>query len=142
LLDFKAKYLANAGAKGTKAASGAKGSGSEGMLSLSREINPPISPLLEKKIRSWAEAAFAVVEGTGAPRVDFLADRETGEIWLNEINPCPGSFAYYLWEAAEKPIIFSRLIEELVEEGFRLHQATRLPDDPTPEDARLFKRRT
>jgi D-alanine-D-alanine ligase len=138
LLDFKAKYLSGAGAKGKGSA---KGPNSEGMLSLTREINPRISSALDERIRQWATDAFEIVSGTGAPRIDFLGDAESGEIWLNEVNPCPGSFAYYLWEAAATPVLFSKLIEQLVDEGFAVNQAMRLPADPTPDDARLFKRR-
>jgi D-alanine-D-alanine ligase len=137
LLDFKAKYLFG----GSKGHSGQlPHHTSEGMLSLTREINPKIPSAQEARIREWAIEAFRTVEGTGAPRIDFLSDSVSGQIWLNEVNPCPGSFAYFLWEAAEKPILFSRLIELLIEEGFAQNQATRLSPDLAPEEARLFKR--
>jgi D-alanine-D-alanine ligase len=136
LLDFRQKYLPTGG----KVASKSPSQGSQGMLSLTREINPPLPPEQEKNIRRWAEAAFVAVGGTGAPRIDFLGNAKTGEIWLNEVNPCPGSFGYFLWEAAAQPMLFTPLITSLIEEAIEQHRIKQLPDDPTPEEARLFKR--
>ena len=137
LLDFKSKYLS-----GRNKATGAKISGraSEGMLSLTRYINPNIPSELAEAIRKWALVAYQSVDATGVPRVDFLYDSQAKQLWLNEINPCPGSFAYFLWEAAEEPVLFSALLEQMIEEGYDLHRRTHLPPDPTPEDARLFRR--
>ncbi len=136
LLDFKQKYLPTGGKTGTKT----PGQSSQGMLSLTREINPSLPPEQEKKIRQWAEAAFVAIGGTGAPRIDFLADGKSGDIWLNEINPCPGSFGFFLWEAAAQPVLFTQLITHLIEEAIAQGRRRALPSDPTPEEARLFKR--
>lgn len=142
LLNFKEKYLSGGGKK-TGVKGGAKAPGqqaSEGMLSLTRELNPNIAPL-EADIRRWAGLAFDQVAGTGAPRIDFIGNEETGELWLNEVNPCPGSFGYFLWEAATEPILFSEMLDNLIQEALFEHVRARLPQDPTPEDARLFARR-
>jgi len=136
LLDFRQKYMPTGGKVAGKSAS----QGSQGMLSLTREINPTLPPEQEKNIRRWAEAAFTAVGGTGAPRIDFLGNAKTGELWLNEVNPCPGSFGYFLWEAAAQPMLFTPLISSLIEEAIEQHRIKQMPDDPTPEEARLFKR--
>jgi D-alanine-D-alanine ligase len=136
LLDFRQKYMPTGGKVAGKSAS----QGSQGMLSLTREINPTLPPEREKNIRRWAEAAFTAVGGTGAPRIDFLGNSQTGELWLNEVNPCPGSFGYFLWEAAAQPMLFTPLITSLIEEAIEQHRIKQMPDDPTPEEARLFKR--
>jgi D-alanine-D-alanine ligase len=138
LLDFKSKYLS-----GSKKGTGVKAPGqtSEGMLSLTRDLNPALSSDMEHKVRQWATTAFEHLAGTGVPRMDFLCNSATGELWLNEVNPCPGSFGYFLWEAAEKPLLFSRLLELLVNEALEIHHNAELPVDPAPADARLFPRR-
>lgn len=136
LLDFRQKYLPTGG----KVASKSPSQGSQGMLSLTREINPSLPPEQENNIRRWAETAFVAVGGTGVPRIDFLGNSQTGELWLNEVNPCPGSFGYFLWEAAAQPMLFTPLITSLIDEAVEQHRMKRLPDDPTPEEARLFKR--
>jgi D-alanine-D-alanine ligase len=50
-------------------------------------------------------------------RVDFLLDRETGELYLNELNTIPGftTISMYpkLWAASGLP--FPRLLDRLIE---------------------------
>jgi D-alanine-D-alanine ligase len=134
LLDFKEKYLSGGG--------GAKGTNlpSQGMLSLTREINPALPGGLADKLRRWAIAAFEAVDGTGAPRVDFYCNEATGETWLNEVNPIPGSFAFFLWEAADPPLGFTALLSALIDEAVARHRESQLPDDPVPPEARLLRR--
>lgn len=137
LLDFKNKYCSADGGK-----TGIKNSAppSEGMLSLTREINPKINKDDEANIRSWATQAYNIIEGQGAPRIDFISNSKTGEIWLNEINSLPGSLGYFLWEAASESILFTELLSHLIEEGLSIHDATFSSSDPVPVDARIFKR--
>ena len=138
LLDFKEKYLSGGG---KKTGSKTPGQSSEGMLSLTRDINPKIPAKMEASIRSWAVAAFDKVLGTGAPRVDFISNEKTGEVWLNEVNPMPGSFGYFLWEASkDNHILFSDLLHKLITEAIACHRGSQLPADPVPESARLLNR--
>ena len=137
LLDFKAKYLSGgSGTKGSKQ----PGAISHGMLSLTREINPSIDEAISESVHSWAKTCFKAVYGTGAPRIDFLCNSKTGELWLNEVNPCPGSFGYFLWEAALEPLLFAELLSALIDEAFVAQRAVQLPPDPTHPEARLFSR--
>lgn len=137
LLDFKSKYLSGGSSK-----EGGKQPGaiSQGMLSLTRELNPELNSELEARIHGWARTCFSIVYGTGAPRMDFLCNGKTGELWLNEVNPCPGSFGYFLWEASSNPILFSELLSSLIDEAFVAQKAIQLPADPTHQEARLFAR--
>jgi D-alanine-D-alanine ligase len=137
LLDFRQKYLSGGDGK-----SGTKGDlpNSEGMLSLTRDINPRLPEGLEAGLRRWAADAFDSVFGTGAPRVDFYCNAATGEAWLNEVNPIPGSFAYFLWEAADPPLGFTALLSGLIDEAIARHHEIQLPDDPVPPEARLLRR--
>ncbi len=137
LLDFRQKYLSGGDGK-----AGIKGDAgdSQGMLSLTRDINPELPAGLATDLRRWAIAAFEAVDGLGAPRVDFYCNEATGETWLNEVNPCPGSFGYFLWEAAEPPIGFTALLSMLIDEALARHREGQLPDDPVPPEARLLRR--
>ena len=138
LLDFKEKYLS--GSNGKKGAAKVAGAGSQGMLSLTRDINPDLQPTAEVNIRRWAQTCYALTGGAGAPRIDFLSNATTGEIWLNEVNPCPGSFAYFLWEAADPPVAFPELLDTLIREAMSLNADLELPADPTLPEARLYPR--
>ncbi|MBU1174459.1 MAG: D-alanine--D-alanine ligase [Alphaproteobacteria bacterium] len=132
LLDFKEKYLSGGG--------GAKGSSlpSQGMLSLTRDINPELDEARREAVTRNAVKVFRAFGSRGAPRLDFLCNNETGEIWFNEINPIPGSYGYFLWERAERPLLFPELVAHLVEEAL----ATSLKpfDDPVPQGAWLLPR--
>jgi D-alanine-D-alanine ligase len=137
LLDFRQKYMSgDDGKAGSKNA----GESSQGMLSLTREINPTLPAEFEANLRRWAAAAFEAVDGTGAPRIDFYCNEATGDVWLNEVNPCPGSFGYFLWEAADPPLRFTALLSLLIEEALARHRESQLPDDPVPAEARLLRR--
>ena len=132
LLDFKEKYLsAGGGKKGLSPPS-------EGMLSLTRDINPALPPDREAQIRSIATLAFERLGQRGAPRFDFLYDSEAGDLYFNEVNPIPGSFGHFLWEAASQPLLFPDLLAALVHEA--LGDTLRNFGDPVPNDARLLAR--
>lgn len=143
LLDFKQKYMSGGDSKtGQKLGGGVKDSPrvSEGMLSLTRDINPDIDAKLDTTIRENAIKMFEAMDGTGAPRIDFIGNAKTGEIWMNEVNPCPGSVGYFLWEAAKKPVLFTDFLSLLIGEAMSESAGRSLPKDPVPADARLLKR--
>jgi len=143
LLDFKTKYVPKDDGQGGLKNGGVKNSPlpSEGMLSLTRDINPDIPEELENNIREWAMLLFESLDGTGAPRIDYIGDDKTGEIWMNEVNPCPGSLGYFLWEASKtNPLLFTEFLSGQVEEAFRESAGRVLPADCVPVDARLLKR--
>jgi D-alanine-D-alanine ligase len=138
LLDFKAKY-----GSGSDGVSGMKRAGvmTAEVLSHSRDINPVLDPELVGKLRGWAKSSFVALGGTGAPRIDFLSNEKTRELWLNEVNSCPGWYGSYLWEAAEQPILYPDLLSDLIDEAFACHAASRLPEDPTLRGAQMFEAR-
>lgn len=142
LLDFKQKYMSGTNGKGGNKMGGTKtfSTASEGMLSLTRDINPDVPQELENDVRRWATLMFEALDGTGAPRIDFIGNAKTGEIWMNEVNPLPGSFGYFLWEAAQDVILFTDLLSHLIAEAISCNIGRSLPADPVPADARLLKR--
>jgi D-alanine-D-alanine ligase len=139
LLDFRSKYQAG-GSKG-KLGGAKTGPISQGMLAMTRDINPDMPEEMARSVRTWARSIFAALGGRGAPRIDFYANAETGDIWANEVNPYPGSLGYFLWEAApESPKLFTELLCALIDEGLAAARNTALPRDPVPEAARLLPR--
>ncbi len=133
LLDFREKYLSSdGGTKGTFKPS-------EGMLSLTRDINPDLPRELQDKIHDYARRTFSALGKRGAPRIDFMSNKETGELWFNEINAIPGSYGFFLWEAAAEPMLFPELIQHLINEA--TGDTIKTFEDPVPQDARLLPRR-
>jgi D-alanine-D-alanine ligase len=73
------------------------------------------------EIRRQAVTAFRAIDGAGLARVDFLLDRVTGELFINEINTMPGfttiSMFSKLWAASgvDYPTLVDRLISLAIE---------------------------
>ncbi len=80
-------------------------------------IPAPISAELTEDVRRHAVAAFRALDCAGMARCDFLLDRESGDLYLNEINTIPGftqiSMYPRLWQASGLP--YPELIDRLVE---------------------------
>ena len=94
ILSFEDKYIG--GAKG--GSKGSKSGGSKGMASLKRKIPADITPEMRDRIRKMAVDAFRCLGCSGVSRIDFMIDKSTNEVYLNEINTIPGSLSFYLWE--------------------------------------------
>jgi len=140
LLDFREKYLAREGSSkaGGEGKLGAAVAPSQGMLSLTRDINPDLDPDLQARLYDYAAKAFSILGQRGAPRMDFMHDKRSGELWFNEINPIPGSYGFFLWEAADPQVLFPDLISHLVDEA--LVDTVKEFDDPVPQAAYLLPR--
>lgn len=114
--DYAAKYLAE------------PGSPEESELIIPAELDEKTAGA----IRALAVQAYRAIDCAGMARVDMLMDRETGTIYLNEINTIPGftqiSMYPKLWEATgiSYPELLDRLIDlalERFEEKGRLKRS-------------------
>jgi len=92
---------------------GGKEAAVEGMKQARRELPARIPTALRARVQELAVAAYEAVGCRGGVRVDFLGSGPDGaDLVVNELNPIPGSLAFYLWEATGVP--FAALVEELV----------------------------
>jgi len=79
-------------------------------------IPAKLDEALSDEIRQYAVEAFKALDGAGMARADFLLERGTDRVYLNEINTLPGftSISMYpkLWEASgvPYPVLLDRLI--------------------------------
>lgn len=68
------------------------------------------------RVQDLALKAFQILECRGMARVDFFMDRDTGDLYLNEINTIPGftriSMYPKLWEASG--LSYGALLDELI----------------------------
>lgn len=80
-------------------------------------IPAPLSPEHTELIQKLAVMAFQALDCSGLARCDFLLEKSTGEVFLNEINTMPGftpiSMYPKLWEASG--LSYSELIDRLIE---------------------------
>ena len=77
---------------------------------------------------------------TGNPRIDFLCDSKTGKLWLNEVNPIPGAFAFYLWERSEHKINYAKLVDIIIQNGFKNFDARQRNIDLKSSASVIFKK--
>lgn len=108
ILSFGDKYLG-----------GSKG-GSKGMADLKRRCPAQLPDGMTEQVQQLAVQTFKALGCLGVARVDFLNDRSTGELWVNEINTIPGSLAFYLWK--EVGLDFPALMDELIRLAFKRHR--------------------
>ena len=68
------------------------------------------------KIRNMAIKAFKAVDGKGLSRVDFFIDKESNEIYLNEINTMPGFTNISMYPQLFKKcgLSYSNLLDKLI----------------------------
>ena len=87
-------------------------------------IPAPISEETAGRIAELALKAYRAIDCAGMARVDFLLDRETGEVYLNEVNTLPGftpiSMYPKLWEASG--ISYPELIDRLIQLALERHE--------------------
>jgi len=104
--DYEAKYLKE---------------GSE--LVIPAKLGKPQS----QQVQQLAVRAFRAIDCAGMARVDFLLDRPSGKLYVNEINTIPGftpiSMYPKLWEASGVP--YPELIDRLVSLAMERHAEKR-----------------
>lgn len=94
-----------------------------------------------EEIRRHAVKAFKALDCSGLSRVDFFVHKETGKVYINEINTLPGftSISMYpkLWEASGIP--YAQLIEKLIDLAIERFEDSKREiyinhDNATPSD--------
>lgn len=83
-------------------------------------IPAPIDPILVDQVRSLALQAFMAVDGAGLARVDFLLDKESSKLWVNEVNTMPGFTAGSMYAKmwASSGLDYPALLERLIDLAF------------------------
>ena len=80
-------------------------------------IPAPIPDDVADQVRKIAVQAYQAIDCAGMARVDFLLDKDSGEVFLSEVNTLPGftKFSMYpkLWAASGLP--YSKLVDRLIE---------------------------
>jgi D-alanine-D-alanine ligase len=100
----------------------------------SRTVIPAdLAPTQADQVRAMAITAFKAIDCSGMARVDFLLERDTGRLFVNEVNTIPGfttiSMYSKMWEATglAYPALLDRLIALAIERhGEKQQLRTRL----------------
>jgi D-alanine-D-alanine ligase len=107
VLSYEEKYLRGGGKKTGQ---------SEGMASLTRVIDPQdLDVELRDAAISYARKAFQVLGCSGVARLDFIVDLANGALYFNELNAFPGSCSFYLWVRSQPRVLYTTLIENMID---------------------------
>lgn len=88
-------------------------------------IPADISTDLIETVRSTAVRAYKALDCSGLSRIDFFIDRDTGELYINEINTLPGftSISMFPKMCEKAGLKFAELIKLLIEEALLRYKA-------------------
>ena len=83
ILSFENKYLSG---------------GQKGGEFLKKKTEPKLAKKIKTEIVGIAKTVYEKLNFAGVVRFDFLIDKKTNNVFLNEANSIPGSFANYLFD--------------------------------------------
>jgi len=87
-------------------------------------IPADLPPALASRVQAMSVEAFKALELSGLARVDFFVDRDSGELFLNEVNTLPGFTAISMypkmWDASGLPM--PALIDRLIALAIERHE--------------------
>ena len=88
------------------------------------KIPADLPPALTSRVQAMSVEAFRALELSGLARVDFFVDRDSGELFLNEVNTLPGFTAISMypkmWDASGLPM--PALIDRLIALAIERHE--------------------
>lgn len=129
ILSYRDKYIGN-GAKGAKGAKGVKGAKAakactktHGGTMGSNDSNPAlelpakISDQQKEEIQALAIKTFQALGCCGVIRIDFIIDKDTNKIYVNEVNTIPGSLSSHLWMATG--VDYPEMLNEVIALGLK-----------------------
>lgn len=102
ILSFNDKYIS-----GGKKSGGSK-SMNAGVLKLPADIDKET----KDTIHELSLKTFKALGCSGVIRIDFLIDKDTNEIYVNEVNTIPGSLSFHLWKATN--LSYTDLLDKII----------------------------
>lgn len=99
LFNFEDKYLNDGGAQ--------FGNAQDGLVIPARLDNETTT-----QVKELSKKIFKLFGCSGIARVDFLYDKESMEVYANEINTLPGTLYHHLWKASH--VEFDELLKVLI----------------------------
>lgn len=108
-LTYEDKYIG--GSKGKM--KGPKNGSIGGKMFNSEMVIPArIEKEVEEKVKKLSIETFKVLNLSGVARIDFLINRKTKEVYVNEPNTIPGSLSFYMWRPVGKD--YKTLLSDII----------------------------
>jgi D-alanine-D-alanine ligase len=113
ILSYEEKYLRGGGKKTGE-------SQSQGMASLTRVIDPQdLDERIRLNVIEYGKRTFSLLGCSGVARLDFIVDLATEKLYFNELNSFPGSCAFYLWARSKPRVLYTELIDQMIQVGLQ-----------------------
>jgi len=106
ILTFEDKYLS--GGSGKKAPSKTSGN----VETAGFKIPAKLDKKVEESIYEQAKKAFRALDLSGVTRFDFLVNKKTKEVYVNEPNTIPGCLAFFFF--TPKDISYTQLLDNMI----------------------------
>jgi D-alanine-D-alanine ligase len=85
---------------------------SDGLTSAPRELPAQIGEELAEQIRGLAKQVAHLTGVDGVARLDFLANEDTHELYVNEVNSIPGAMSLFLWTDTDAATVLLDAVTE------------------------------
>lgn len=105
-LTYEDKYIGS-GKKGAK-----KGVNNGKMSNSDMRIPANLDKKVEDKVREYSLQTFKALNLRGVARIDFLINKKTNDVYVNEPNTIPGSLSFYMWKSLGKD--YKSLLDEMI----------------------------
>ena len=106
ILSFNDKYISNGEKIPSKISDKSMNSGG---LKLPADIDNETKNIIQE----LSIKTFKTLGCSGVARVDFIIDKDTNKVYVNEINTIPGCLSFHLWKATN--LEYKRLLDKLIE---------------------------
>lgn len=107
-LTYEDKYIGGGKKSGGKKVS-AKGAN---MSNSAMNIPAKLDKTVEKKVNQLSLDTFRALNLRGVARVDYLINKKTKEVYINEPNTIPGSLSFYMFKAIGKS--YTELLDDII----------------------------
>ena len=113
ILSFNDKYIS-----GRKISSKTKSMNS-GVLKLPADITLS----MKQSVQDLSLKTFKVLGCSGVIRIDFIIDKDTNSIYVNEVNTIPGSLSFHLWK--QSGLNYSDLLDKIIDLSIKRNREER-----------------
>ena len=76
------------------------------------DIPAKLDKKVEDKVKDLAIKTFKALNLSGVARIDFLIDKKSKKVYVNEPNTIPGSLSFYMFKPAGKE--YKTLLDEMI----------------------------
>ena len=113
ILSFNDKYISNGEKIPSKISDKSMNSGG---LKLPADIDNETKNIIQE----LSIKTFKSLGCSGVARVDFIIDKDTNKVYVNEINTIPGCLSFHLWKATN--LEYKRLLDKLIELSLKINR--------------------